>query len=39
LFDGLGRGIFATSRDEYTRFLILSMALKKPAQLAITEKD
>lgn len=38
-FDTLGRGIFTTSKDEYTRFIVLSMALKKQGQMKTTNRD
>lgn len=33
LFDSLGRGIFSISKDEFTRYLLLAMMLKKTNSL------
>lgn len=37
--DNMGRGIFANSKDEYTRFMALAIAFKKPSFLTMNSDE
>lgn len=39
ILDNMGRGIFANSKDEQTRFIALAIAYKKPMFLSMTSEE